>query len=113
MNRKTSTLLSMGISIALIAAGIWFLCSRHDSLGFGAAMWLMPGRIPTGIGMGIVMILFWVTLLAAIVLIISGAVSGRHSSDGVDDSASQILKQRYARGEIDKNQFDQMKRDLH
>jgi putative membrane protein len=37
---------------------------------------------------------------------------GRFWSDGYDDSALDILRQRFARGEITKEQLEEMQRDL-
>jgi putative membrane protein len=118
MNRKTSTLMSLGISIALIAAGIWFLCNHQNSLGYGDGSWVMPNHLMTGgEGMGFVMVLFWVAVLSAIGLVISGVIFNRRSSKNTDSEVSsdavEILKQRYARGEIDKSQFEAMKHELN
>ena len=59
--------------------------------------------------MGIVMIIFWFVLIAAFVLLISGAVTGIRGSEKNEDNAPnplEILKARYARGEIDKTEYD-------
>jgi putative membrane protein len=59
-----------------------------------------------GWGMGFGMLLFWGLLIAAIVLLVKGCgVRG-------DKSALDILKERYARGEIERDEFEQKKRDL-
>lgn len=116
MNRKTSTLLSIGVSAVLIAGAIWLLYSHN------AGMWLGSGRWDRGYhhmmgggGMDVVMILFWVVFVAALVLLISGAVNGiRGSESNHSDSSNsiEILKQRYARGEVDKNEYKDKLRDL-
>ena len=64
---------------------------------------------------GIFMLAFWVLILVGLVFVIRWLVqttskkgnSGQHGS-----RAMEILKERYARGEIDKTQFENMKRDL-
>lgn len=117
MNRKTSTLLSLGVSAILIAAGILFL---YD---YNTEIWTENGRpwamgfhgMMGGGGMGVVMIIFWVVLITAFVLLISGAVTGiLGSKQNVDDTpnALEILKARYARGEIDKTEYDNRRRDI-
>lgn len=119
MNTRGSTLLSLGISLALIAAGIWFLYNHHAGMGFGnTTYWTMPHHmIAGGYGMGIVMILFWVAVVAAIILLVSGALSGRSDSNRGNyerhDRSLEILKERYARGEIDKDQFKSMRHELN
>lgn len=118
MNRKASTLLSLGISMALIAGTIWFLFNHQNSFGYGHGSWIMPHHMTLGGGsMGIIMILFWVAVIVAIVLIVSGIVSSRRSIGGTDNAKSsedalEILKSRYARGEIDKVQYQSMQREL-
>ncbi|MEE9172043.1 MAG: SHOCT domain-containing protein [candidate division NC10 bacterium] len=65
---------------------------------------------PWGIGMMLMMLVFLGLVIAALVLSIRWLVTqGRESRS---DSALDILRQRYARGEIDKDQFEAMKRDL-
>ncbi len=63
-----------------------------------------------GIGMMLMMLLFWALVIAAIVLGIRWLVGQPKVSR--PDSALEILRQRYARGEIDKEEFEQKKRDL-
>lgn len=56
------------------------------------------------------MVLFWVLLIAGLILLAKWLVDqGRM---GREDSALDILKKRYARGEITKQEFEDMKRDL-
>jgi len=63
-----------------------------------------------GFGMMIMMILFWVLIIVAVVLGIRWLMSqGRESRS---DSALEILRQRYARGEINKEEFEVKKKDL-
>jgi len=63
-----------------------------------------------GAGMMLMMLVFWGVVIVAIVLGIRWLVSqGGHPSS---DTALEILRQRYARGEIDKQEFEAKKRDL-
>ena len=65
---------------------------------------------PWGIGMMLMMLVFFGLVVAALVLGIRWLVTqGRESRS---DSALDILRQRYARGEIDKDQLEALKRDL-
>jgi putative membrane protein len=63
-----------------------------------------------GAGMMLMMLVFWGVVIVGIVLGIRWLVSqGRPPSS---DTALEILRQRYARGEIDKQEFEGKKRDL-
>src|SRR5262245_28009776 len=71
-------------------------------------MWGMWGM--WGIGMLVIMLTCWVVIIVGLVLGIRWlATQGRESRS---DSALAILRQRYARGEINKEEFDAKKRDL-
>jgi len=116
MNRKTSTLFSLGVSALLIAAGVWFL--YYHNLGFWPEnnQWARGhyGMMGGG-GMGIVMVIFWIVLIGAFVLLISGVLNGiRSGKDDRHDKSDvlEILKARYARGEIDKAEYENIRKDL-
>jgi putative membrane protein len=114
MNRKTSTLLSIGISAALVAGAIWFLLNHHNNMWASGYWQQMPhgrGMMIGGAGMGFLMILFWAVVVIALVMLITAIFSGRRASSPTR-SALEILQERYARGEIDKRRFDAMRRDL-
>lgn len=78
-------------------------------------MWGYMGNYGWG-GMGFGMIgmaLFWILLLVAIVALVRGTRgSGTAAGQPPGKSGIDILKERYARGEIDKTEFEVKKRDL-
>ncbi len=65
---------------------------------------------------GLMMLLFWGGLIALTVVLLRGlAGSGSRPSPDRDrpaESALDILKKRYARGEISQAEYQQMRRDL-
>jgi len=65
-----------------------------------------------GFGHG-VGILFWILILVVVVFLVR-ALSGDSSSGrrGREKSAMDILEERYAKGEIDHEEFDRRKREL-
>ena len=64
-----------------------------------------------GIGMMVMMLIFWGVVIVGMVLAIRWLVSqGKESRSA--DPALDILRQRYARGELDKEEFEAKKRDL-
>jgi putative membrane protein len=67
-----------------------------------------------GFGMLLQMALYWGVLILLIVLLVRW-IFGKQSGPvprAPDKSALDILKERYARGEIGKDEFDQKKRDI-
>ena len=74
----------------------------------------MGGGSGWGMGFGgIFMILFWVVIIVAVVMLVKWLAGGSSRIDlPREKSALDILKERYARGEIGKDEFEQKKRDL-
>jgi len=71
-----------------------------------------PGMMWGGWGFGwIFMIIFWGLIVLGLIFLIRWLV-GTTKSPKVEESALDILKKRYARGEIGKEEFEQKKKDL-
>lgn len=67
-----------------------------------------------GMGSGMIsVVLFWVLAILGIVILVKWIAAG---SGGVErtqaKTALDILKERYVRGEIERDEFEQKKRDL-
>jgi putative membrane protein len=67
-----------------------------------------------GSGMGITWIFGWLILAIIVGLAIRGICASRKRNGNVpaDDEALDILRQRYARGEITEEEFEHMKHEL-
>jgi putative membrane protein len=63
-----------------------------------------------GLVMMLMMLVFWGLIIAGLVLGVRW-LAGQGRGEGRDE-AREILRQRYARGEIDKQEFETRKRDL-
>jgi putative membrane protein len=63
-----------------------------------------------GISMMVVMLLFWGLVIAALVIGIRWLITERKPPAG--DRALAVLRERYARGEINKEEFETRRRDL-
>ncbi len=77
----------------------------HDMGFFGVAGWIGA----------LLMILFMVTLVILVIWAITSLLSpSRHTPSHTphEDSAIRILRERYARGEIDTDQYEQARRTL-
>jgi putative membrane protein len=119
MKRISAFLVSIGLSAGLIALGIWFLASRHGLYRFSRGDW-MPHDMIMGGPMGFVMILFWIVVIAALVLLISTVLTVRRTTadthpdapDAFAPDALEILKRRYAKGDIDRAEYEAMRREL-
>ncbi|MFW6428575.1 MAG: SHOCT domain-containing protein [Desulfosalsimonas sp.] len=80
--------------------------------------WHMGPGMMGGMGWfgGIFMIAFWILVIIGLVLLIKWLLvqtrSGDSSGSNAPSSALEILRERYARGEIDKKEFEEKKKDL-
>lgn len=77
----------------------------HDGFGFGyGGGWMM----------GIGMLLFWGVIIFAVFMLARGASRRTGGGDLMprDRTAIEILRERYARGEIDRREFEEKLGDL-
>ncbi len=65
-----------------------------------------------GMGSGL-MWLFWLATAAVVFLLLNMFLRSFDGRPRPEQSPLEILKQRYARGEIDREEFEQKKRDLN
>ena len=62
-------------------------------------------------GGGFMMFFWWVLIIAGIVFLVKW-ISGQKTQTNNEDTALEILKKRYASGEISKEEFEEKKKDL-
>ena len=109
---KNALLISASILVFLNSSPCYAQWRDHGGSG-----WFGPGMMGSGWwGLGwIFMIVFWGLVIIALIFLIRWLARQsrpRAEQDAGRDSALEILRQRYAKGEIDKEEFDQKKRDL-
>ncbi len=113
MNKNTKTALIIGgaiVAVLIIVPLVFGLISGWQGGGWGMMgsgmmggwMFLMP----------ILMILFWGLVIWGIVALVRGLSGSRGADSSGADSALETLKKRYARGEIDKEEYEEKKKDL-
>jgi putative membrane protein len=112
-----SLALRFGAALFLLSV---FSVSESHAQWRGNSDWHMGPGMMNGWGMGwfggIFMIIFWVLIIVGLIFLIKWLVqnanSKSQSSSSSPSRALDILKERYARGEIDKQEFEEKKRDL-
>ena len=116
MNKNTKTALIIGgviIAILIIVPLIFGLIGGWQGYGYGMMGPWMMGGFGGGWFMPIIMIVFWGLVIWGIVALARGVASpGNSGSPNQADSALEILKRRYARGEITKQEYEERKKDL-
>ena len=84
-------------------------CSRYDGYGPmggpGGAWWTMMHYGYGGFFM-------WIVMIALIGVLVYFLIQLRKAKTGSTETPLEILKKSYARGEVTKEAFDRMKRDL-
>ena len=106
------------LSIPLIGTHASAQTGQYGGYG-GYGGWGMGPGMMGGYGMGwfggILMIVFWVLIIVGLVFLIKWLIqsTGRDRTIGSGGNRSlEILKERYAKGEIDKEEFESKKKDL-
>lgn len=70
------------------------------------------GMFGWGFGGGLMMVFFWVFIIILIVWLVKWSRTGTYSESPNFKSALEVLKERYAKGEIDKKEFEEKSRDI-
>ncbi len=110
MNQTTKTVLTVGGIVVAVLVGLPLIWGGFG--GWSGAGWgMMGGGVGMGVG-GLVMVLFWGLIIWAVVAAVQGTSRSAGAVDGGRDSALEILKQRYARGEIGKEEYEAKRHDL-
>jgi len=103
--------LTMGSTLGLFIFSAGDAFAQWRGYGWGHGPWMMGGY-----GMGwfgsIIMVAFWIAVVVGIVFLIRWLAQSTRGGAGSAESALEILKRRYAKGEIDKKEFEQKKKDL-
>ena len=117
MNKNVKTALIVGgiaIFILIVVPSVWGAIAGWQGGSWGTRG---PGMMGSFGGMGLLMpvfmVIFWALVIWAIVALIRGLTSsGGSGSSGQADAALEILKKRYAQGDINKQEFEEKKKDL-
>ncbi len=98
--------------VTVISATPFFVQEAFAQRGYGG--WGMGPGMVMGWGGGWLMIAFWVLVLLGLILLIKWLVQmTRGDRDGYRrPDALEILRERYARGEIDRMEYMAKKKDL-
>ena len=103
--RVSSTIFGL---TAFLPVDTWAQQGRYNDWHTGYGM--MHGWGLGGIGM-----IVWILLIVGVFILIKWivqTVTGGNAKSKQSPSAMDILKQRYAKGEIDKARFESMKKDI-
>jgi putative membrane protein len=121
MNRATT--ISLIVGTALIASLLIIPLVFGLSMGWETCQYemeehgMMGPWMMTGFGGWWAMGIFWIVIIGLIAWLVVYLVRNNSttttSSTGGDAKALDIVKTRYARGEIDKAEYDQKLKDLH
>ncbi len=110
MNKNTKTFLIIG---GVILAGAIILSSFRGAVsGWQGGGWGMMGPgMMGGFGGMWFMPVFFIIFWGLVIWGITAVVRGQRGSSS-PDSALEVLQKRYARGEIDKEEYEEKKKDL-
>ncbi len=65
-----------------------------------------------GFGGSFMMLLFWIAIIYVVICLVRESKSGNRSNSIHTKSALDVLKDRYVKGEINKQEFEEKKNDI-
>ncbi len=115
MDKNAKTALIIGgiiVAVIIILPLVFGLISGWQGYGYGM---MGPGMMG-GFGWMAIMPVLGLAFLGLIIWVVVAAVRGSIPSGGQNsskpDSALEVLKKRYAQGEINKEEYEEKKKDL-
>ncbi|MDP3880394.1 MAG: SHOCT domain-containing protein [Dehalococcoidales bacterium] len=113
MDKNLKTILIIGGIIVGVLAILSIVPGILWGGQYGSWGMMGPGMMG-GYGTMFLMPILWIVVLGLIIWAVVAAVRPGESSrsDSGTSSALEVLKKRYARGEIDKEEFEEKKKDL-
>ncbi len=117
MNTRRNTATIVIVVSVLFLAGVFLyreFLTPGGGYGYGYGY---GGHMMTGIGgwgIGGLMLVFWSLILFGLILMINWLLTANRNekNGGSGSDPIEILKRRYAAGEIDRNRYEQMRREL-
>ena len=113
MDQRQKVLLIIASMVVVVLAALLFVGLFWG--GQGICFGMMGRGMMGGSGAMFFMVLFWLVVVGLVIWVVSAVFrrsSETNHTDYKDDSAMEILKRRYAQGEIDKEEFEAKKKDL-
>ena len=99
------------VGLTIVAGGPCTAWGQKRASEWGWTMHPMPWMWGAwGLGMMVMMLVFWGLVITGVVFAIRWFTAT--GSGGPRDRAVEILRERYARGEIDQEEFESKRRDL-
>lgn len=114
--KRSNLILTVLTVTALLAGAFWLVPDCALVSNWNGFRGFHPrGAMMGWGGMGIMMLIFWGAVLIMLVMVVSRLFrfeAEKKAGTAENPTASEILKQRYARGEIDKNEFQAKMNDI-
>jgi putative membrane protein len=106
-NRNILIVILAVVGVVLLLGLAWAVMAGTGMFGYRYGPGMMGG--------GIMMFLIWLPLLVgagALVWYFASSAQRGTSAPGREESPLDILKRRYARGEIDREEYERMRREI-
>ena len=104
------------IGVAVVVGLLLVTVLGGGMMGPGMMGWYGWGNQAMGPWWGIGMALFWIAVLAGlvglVVWLVRGGTTAAAGPGGSPSRAEEILRERYARGELTREEYERMRQDL-